>query len=144
MSSAACATPERCRRACGTLRGFWTGFAAALENLWRRGRAAIGADPIELVLRPNRPLRLSAARGRRILCTGGCAWITAPGLRDDVFLHDGQAWEIAGNGLVLVEAVGSATVALTRSRGLVSANACRGKSDICRQPGLAHRLPLKP
>jgi hypothetical protein len=57
-------------------------------------------------------LRLSAARGRRILCTSGCAWITAPGLGDDIFLHDGQAWEIGTNGLVLVEAVGGATVAI--------------------------------
>jgi hypothetical protein len=67
---------------------------------------------IEVVLRADHPLRLANARGRRIRCTAGCAWITAPGLCDDIFLHGGEAWEITSDGVVLIEAVGKATVAL--------------------------------
>jgi hypothetical protein len=42
-----------------------------------------------LSLEPGRPLRLSRARGRVVLCECGCVWITAPGEVDDVFLHAG-------------------------------------------------------
>lgn len=75
-------------------------------------RSAAAAAGGEIELRPDRPLRLTRARGQRIRCTAGCAWITAAGMRADIFLHGGETWEIAGDGLVLVEAVGSATVAL--------------------------------
>ena len=67
---------------------------------------------IEVVLHADRPLRLSNARGRRIRCTAGCVWLTAPGLAADVFLHVDDTWEIGTDGLVLIEAVGSATVAI--------------------------------
>lgn len=72
----------------------------------------VSADQIEIVLRENRPLRIARARGRRIVCTAGCAWITAPGVRDDIYLNAGDAWEVDCDGLVLIEAVSSATVAL--------------------------------
>jgi hypothetical protein len=65
-----------------------------------------------LALQPGQPLRLGRARGRRVVCERGCVWITAPGEPDDIFLHAGQHWTIPANGLVLVEAEGSAVVRL--------------------------------
>jgi hypothetical protein len=67
-------------------------------------------DPVTLA--PGRPLRLRWARGRRVACDRGCVWITAPGETNDIFLHAGQHWTIPANGLVLVEAEGSAVVTL--------------------------------
>lgn len=81
-------------------------------RLFKRCRIDVDAFGLEVVLRTNRPLRLAASRGGRILCTSGCAWVTAVGVRDDIFLRDGDAWDVVGEGLVLIEAVGSATVAL--------------------------------
>ena len=82
-------------------------------RLFKRHRLDIDAAAgLEVVLRENRPLRLAHAQGRRIACTAGCAWITAPGVRDDIYLNAGEAWEVGCDGLVLVEAVGSATVAV--------------------------------
>lgn len=75
-------------------------------------RTVIEAPRLDVILRENFPLRLSDARGRRILCTSGCVWITAPGLFEDIFLHKGDAWEVPGNDMVLIEAVGGATAAL--------------------------------
>ena len=72
----------------------------------------IQADRMEFVLAADQPLRLAGARGRRILCTGGRAWITAPGHLDDVILAAGEAWEVSSDGLVLVEGLGRATVRL--------------------------------
>lgn len=63
-------------------------------------------------LAPGRPLRLTGGRGRQVACEGGCVWITAPGEVDDVFLHAGQCWTVPVNGLVLIEAEGSAVVRL--------------------------------
>jgi len=65
-----------------------------------------------MALLPGRPLRLTRARGRQVACERGCVWITAPGSIDDVFLHAGQRWTIPADGLVLVEAEGSAVVRL--------------------------------
>lgn len=56
------------------------------------------------------PLRLTHARGRRIVCRQGCVWVTAAGWPEDIFLSAGDRWTIPGNGLVLVEAEGSAMV----------------------------------
>lgn len=78
---------------------------------WWHG-TKLGLDGLELRLRQDRPLRLTGARGRRLLCTEGCAWVTAPGTVDDIFLHQGEAWQVSSDGLVLVEAVGGAVVAL--------------------------------
>ena len=65
-----------------------------------------------LTLDPGDPLRLTRARGREIACESGCVWITAPGEPGDIFLHAGQRWTVPVNGLVLVEAEGSARVSL--------------------------------
>jgi len=65
-----------------------------------------------LALTGGRPLRLTRARGRQVACEGGCVWITAPGEPGDIFLHSGQRWTIPVDGLVLVEAEGSAVVRL--------------------------------
>lgn len=63
-------------------------------------------------LAPGRPLRLRRARGRQVTCQRGCVWITVPGVASDIFLHAGQRWTIPANGLVLIEAEGSALVTL--------------------------------
>ena len=68
--------------------------------------------PDSVPLAPGRPLRLRHARGRRVFCERGCVWITAPGVASDIFLHAGQRWTIPANGLVLIEAEGSALVTL--------------------------------
>jgi hypothetical protein len=65
-----------------------------------------------VALAPGRPLRLKRARGRQLACERGCVWITAPGETSDIFLQAGQHWTISANGLVLVEAEGSAVVRL--------------------------------
>lgn len=65
-----------------------------------------------VALAPGRPLRLRRARGRQVACERGCVWITVPGEPDDIFLHAGQRWTVPANGLVLVEAEGSAVVRL--------------------------------
>lgn len=77
-----------------------------------RERGIADLANFEFVLRENHPLRLTRARGRRLLCTSGCAWITAPGVVEDIYLRPGDTWQIPSRGLVLVEAVGSATVVL--------------------------------
>ncbi len=79
-----------------------------------RGSGIDGIADLEFVLRENHPLRLTRARGQRVLCTSGCAWITAPGVVEDIYLRPGETWPIPGRGLMLVEAVGSATVVLRR------------------------------
>lgn len=61
-----------------------------------------------------KPLRVTGARGIRILCTEGCAWITSAGIPDDVFLHAGQQHQIEGDSLTLIEGVGTALVRLDR------------------------------
>lgn len=66
----------------------------------------------QVALESGQPLRLKWARGRRVACERGCVWITAPGVASDIFLHAGQRWTIPANGLVLVEAEGSAVVTL--------------------------------
>jgi len=91
-----------------------------MENfrLFPRTELAVDAAAgLECLLRGNRPLRLARARGRRIRCTAGCAWITAPGMVDDVFLRDGEDWRIDTDGLVLVEAIGSAAIAIQDAGG---------------------------
>jgi hypothetical protein len=105
-------------------------------RLFKRQRLDIETlTGLEVVLRENRPLRLAGARGRRILCTAGCAWITAPGVADDIFLHGGEAWVVAGDGLVLVEAVGSAAVAIGMDRNAKSVlGGRRGEEQNCAFP----------
>lgn len=80
----------------------WT-FGALMFRRLRQDR---------VTLAPGRPLRLTWARGRRISCERGCVWVTAPGVASDIFLYAGQQWTIPTQGLVLVEAEGSAVVTL--------------------------------
>ena len=54
----------------------------------------------------NCPARLVDARGYRVQCLHGIAWITISGQSDDVFLHAGQTYVVPDDGLVLAEAVG--------------------------------------
>lgn len=75
-------------------------------------RPHLRLDGLEILLAAGRPLRLHRARGLRLRCTGGRAWITAAGLFEDVVLQAGEIWEVPGDGLVLVEGLGRATVAL--------------------------------
>lgn len=82
-------------------------LASALRRLLRPGGARLDLAAIEIVLAENRPLRLRRAGALRLACTGGIVWVTAPGLRDDVFLFRGDAVDIDSDGLVLVEAVGA-------------------------------------
>jgi hypothetical protein len=88
-------------------------YADGMEvlRLFQPTRARVDAEAgLECLLRENRPLRLARARGKRIRCTDGCAWITAPGMLADVFLLSGETWELDTDGLVLIEAVGSAAI----------------------------------
>ncbi len=89
-----------------------------MENLLLlpTGRLAVDAAGLECLLRANRPLRLSRGRGRRIRCTAGCAWITAPGMLEDVILRAGDAWQVHTDALVLVEAIDSAVVEIDAVR----------------------------
>lgn len=82
------------------------------------GRIRIDSGPgVEYRLRENHPLRLSQARGQQLLCTSGCAWITALGMADDVFLHAGETWRVSSDGLVLIEAVGEGAIAINPALG---------------------------
>ena len=67
---------------------------------------------LDIVLAEDRPLRLTHAQGVRLRCTSGRAWITAPGVFEDILLLAGDAWEVGSDGLVLVEAIGRATVSV--------------------------------
>lgn len=85
-------------------------FATAVRGSCRRPRL----DPagLELILRAERPLRLTGCCDLPVRCRSGRVWITAPGQADDIFLHAGQTWTVPTDGLVLIEAEGSASVAL--------------------------------
>ena len=119
-------------------RGSWGRFDpfAAIGRLLRLGRTRIEGESIEIVLRGNRPLRLSYARNVRLRCTSGCAWITVAGGADDLFLFAGESLRIPTDGLVLAESVGEASVAI--EPGQAGALTFPGLSAINVQP----RLPL--
>ena len=60
--------------------------------------------------------RLEGAAGTRIVVHAGMVWLTESDWPDDVFLAAGESHVVAGNGLVLIEA-------------------------LARRPGLGHMLP---
>ncbi len=66
----------------------------------------------QICLTANRPLRLLAARGVRITCTAGIAWLTVAGEAGDILLAAGESHRVRSNGLALVEAIGTARVQL--------------------------------
>lgn len=83
-----------------------------LPHRFWHARLDVATAGLEVVLRAGRPLGLVGGHGRFILCTSGCAWVTAPGVRDDIFLEVGQTWAVASRGRVLIEAIGDATVVI--------------------------------
>lgn len=66
----------------------------------------------QICLTANRPLRLLSARGARITCTAGIAWLTVAGEAGDILLAAGESHLVRSNGLALVEAIGTARVQL--------------------------------
>ena len=69
-----------------------------------------------LLLQPDRPLRLDAARHARLCVESGTVWITAGGVAGDLFLAAGESYRVPKEGMVLVEAVrGEAGVRLLGS-----------------------------
>lgn len=86
---------------------------SALAGLGRRLAASIcaGRRPaatgkrIELLLSPNRPIRIDGAGGRIVRCIAGRVWLTATGCGDDVFLGPGDVWHISRNDGILVEGI---------------------------------------
>lgn len=71
----------------------------------RRGR-------VECELFENHLVRLIDARGRRVKCLSGTAWITACGEGSDIFLSKGESWIVPNNGLVLAEAIVEARICI--------------------------------
>lgn len=65
---------------------------------------------VECELFENCPARLVAARGYRVQCLHGIAWITISGCSHDIFLRAGQTYVVPDNGLVLAEAVGQCRI----------------------------------
>ena len=70
-----------------------------------------------LLLHPDRPLRLDAARHAELRVKTGTVWITASGAAGDLFLAAGERYRVPQEGVVLVEAVrGTAGVRLVTCR----------------------------
>lgn len=88
------------------------------------------SDREYLLLPPNRPMRLDAARHGELRVESGVVWITASGAAGDLFLAAGERYRVPCAGRVLVEAVrGMAGVRLSASRP--DARAALG--DFCRR-----------
>ncbi|MBK7017691.1 MAG: DUF2917 domain-containing protein [Sulfuritalea sp.] len=58
-----------------------------------------------LLLHPDRPLCLDAARGAELRVDAGIVWITVGGVAGDVFLAAGECYRVPGKGRVLAEAM---------------------------------------
>lgn len=70
-----------------------------------------------LLLHPDRPLRLDAARHAELCVETGTVWITVSGVAGDLFLAAGERYRVPQDGVVLVEAVrGMAGVRLEPSK----------------------------
>lgn len=59
----------------------------------------------ELVLFDSVPVRLSSAKGVRVVCTAGTVWLTVEGEAGDIFLRAGEIYRLRGNGLALIEGI---------------------------------------
>lgn len=81
----------------------------------------------ELDLLENQPLGLSRAAGHSLLCTAGQLWITESGHYDDQFLNPGEAYLVASDALVLIEAVGKGKLQIMTRRQLVNLTGEHGK-----------------
>ena len=105
-------------------------------------------DAPEWLLRRDRPLRLTGARGHCIHCLEGILWLTQEGEPGDLFLHPGESHTLAVNGLVLVEAVSQGRACLVppgasltaRSKTPAATVADKGLFDLFRTTRTA--LPL--
>jgi hypothetical protein len=71
----------------------------------------------ELCLSDNQPIRLRRAKGIFIHCLEGNLWITVQGIPGDTHLAAGEAYRIQGNGLALVESIGSGRLKIVRNHG---------------------------
>ncbi|NRR28736.1 DUF2917 domain-containing protein [Oxalobacteraceae bacterium] len=78
---------------------------------------ATSVDTSEYRLSDTQPLRLTHALGRLIECLSGTAWITVQGQSTDFFLRAGQVFEIPGDGLTLIEAVGASRIRVSQAGG---------------------------
>jgi hypothetical protein len=67
-------------------------------------------NQVECQLYETHPLRLIAAKGRRIHCVEGEVWISLYDHPEDVFLRPGGVFTIMNDGLVLVEAIHSCRI----------------------------------
>ena len=88
----------------------------------------------QLLLQPDRPLRVDAQRHRELRVESGTVWITAGGAAEDLFLSAGESYRVPRAARVLVEAVrGMAEVSLVQDRRCsMSAAMARLR---CRLPG---------
>lgn len=57
-----------------------------------------------LILKPDTLVRLTQAKDIRVRVLRGVLWITATGMRQDVFLGAGEAFSFPNNALALLEA----------------------------------------
>jgi len=64
----------------------------------------------EIRLLDNCPISLRGAHGLRITCTAGTIWITVTGETGDTFLGAGQSHVVQGNGLAIIESIGSGSI----------------------------------
>ena len=81
-----------------------------------RGARAMPARA-SLLLQPNRPLRLDAARHAELHVESGMVWITVSGAAGDLFLLAGESYRVPREGRVVVEAVrGKAGLRLVAAR----------------------------
>ncbi len=70
-----------------------------------------------LLLHPDRPLRLDAARHAELCVESGIVWITSDLAAGDLFLAAGERYRVPQDGMVLVEALrGMAEVRLVSYR----------------------------
>lgn len=70
-----------------------------------------------LLLHPDRPLRLDAARHVELHVETGIVWITSGGAAGDLFLAAGESYRAPHDGRVLAEAVrGTAAVRLETNK----------------------------
>lgn len=64
----------------------------------------------EIRLTESQPVSLRGARGLRVECTAGVVWITVSGEAADIFLKPGQSHRLRGDGLALIESIGSGSI----------------------------------